>query len=326
MKANKFFAIAFAALTLVGLNACKKDNGGGNDPAPEQETTLTLNPTALTLNVGEEATIAATVEATWTITDETVATVTPANDGGKSANVKALKAGNAIITATTKGGQTKTCVVAVNAGGGGGGGEKTIDAKRIWPVILDGVTSEKYASLIAGDFRPNDVDNNLYIWAAGETYNAGEGTGKNFFGNTEGYMALTVAAPQGWSGAGFNVANAESVAAAKALQAAIAANPDKFFLHIGIKATNAGNHQFYVFNGAEGRSFAIGTATIEAGAVIGDFPRDGEWHEFDVPMAQFATAIAGETIGNDLNILCFLSGAQVGAQLNLDAVYFYEKE
>lgn len=325
MKANKFFAVALAALTFVGFNACKPNP---DDPQkPDEETTLTLNPTALTMTVGDEATIESTVEATWTITDAEVATVTPANDGGKSAKVTALKAGNAIITATTKGGQTKTCVVKVEAGGGGGGeGEKTIDAKRIWPVILDGVTSEKNASLIAGDFRPDDVENHLYIWAAGETYSAGEGTGKNFFGNTEGYMALVVAAPAGWSGAGFNVAKAESVAAAKALQAAIAANPDKFFLHIGIKATNAGNHQFYVFNNAQGRSFAIGTATIEAGAVIGDFERDGEWHEFDVPMAQFATAIAGETIGNDLNILCFLSGAQVGAQLNLDAVYFYEKE
>ena len=56
-----------------------------------------------------------------------------------------------------------------------------------------------------GNKKKHDVaywDNNLYVWAAGETYSAGEGTGKNFFGNTEGYMALTVAAPQGWSGAG----------------------------------------------------------------------------------------------------------------------------
>ena len=274
MKANKFFAVALAALTLVGFNACKQK---------EQPEALKLDPTSVTLKVGETATITANVAVTsWASNNEAVATVVPGNDG-KSALITAVAAGNAIIT------------------------------------------SEKYASLIAGDFRPNDVDNNLYIWAAGETYAAGEGTGKNFFGNTEGYMALTVVAPQGWSGAGFNVANAESVAAAKELQAAIAANPDKFFLHIGIKATNAGNHQFYVFNNAEGRSFNIGTAAIEKGEVIGDFPRDGEWYEFNVPMAQFATAIAGEVIGNDLNILCFLSGATVGAQLNLDAVYFYEK-
>lgn len=311
MKANKFFAIALAALTMVGFNSCK-------DKEKEVEA-LTLTPTSLTLKVGETGTITANVTVeTWASNNEAVATV----DKGV---VTAVAEGNAIISATANG-TTKTCVVLVEKAGQQGGDEKTIEAKRIWPVILDGVTAEKYASLIAGDFRPNDVDNNLYIWAAGETYSAGEGTGKNFFGNTEGYMALTVAAPQGWSGGGFNVANAESVAAAKALQAAIAAEPDKYFLHLAIKATNAGNHQFYVFNNAEGRSFNIGTAAIEKGAVIGDFPRDGEWYEFDVPMAQFATAIAGETIGNDLNILCFLSGNTVGAQLNLDAVYFYEKK
>lgn len=324
MKANKFFAVALAALTLVSFNACNKNNGG-DDPKPEEETTLTLNPTALTLNVGDEATIAATVEATWTITDETVATVTPANDGGKSANVKALKAGNAIITATTKGGQTKTCVVSVNAGGGGGGGDKTIDAKRIWAVVLDGVTAEKNASIIAGDLRVNDVDNHLYIWASGETYNAGEGTGKNYFGNTEGYVALVCAAPAGWSGGGFCIENAESVAAIQELKAAIVANPDKFYLHLGLKATNAGNHQFYMF-GTAATSFNIGQAAIEAGSVIGDFERDGEWHGFDIPLAQFASAIANADVVSGINILCFLSGNQPGAQLNMDAVYFYEKE
>lgn len=316
MKANKIFAAVLAALTLVGFNACKPH---------QQAESLKLDPTSITLKVGETAIITANVAATWASNNEAVATVVPGNDGGLTAKVTAVAEGNAIISATANG-ETKTCVVLVEKAAGPSGDEKTIEAKRIWPVILDGVTSEKYASLIAGDFRPNDADNNLYIWAAGETYSAGEGTGKNFFGNTEGYMALVVAAPAGWSGAGFNVANAESVAAAKALQAAIAADPDKYFLHIGIKATNAGNHQFYVFNNAEGRSFNIGTAAIEKGAVIGDFPRDGEWYEFDVPMAQFATAIAGETIGNDLNILCFLSGNTVGAQLNLDAVYFYEKK
>ena len=316
MKANKFFAIALAALALV---ACNKP-----EPKPDEEGTLALNPTALSLNVGEEATIEATVASTWTITDATVASVTPANDGGKSAKVKALKAGNAIVTATTAGGQTKTCVVAV-ATGGGQGGEKTIDAKRIWPVVLDAVTAEKNSSIIAGDFRVNDVDNFLYIWASGETYAAGEGTGKNYFGNTEGYVSLTCAAPAGWSGGGFCINNAEAITAMQALKDAIVANPDKFFLHLGLKATNAGNHEFYTF-GTAATAFNIGTAAIEAGSVIGDFERDGEWHGFDIPLAQFANAIGGVDVASGINILCFLSGAQVGAQLNMDAVYFYEKE
>ena len=325
MKANKFFAVALAALTLVGFNACKQNGGGGNDPDPEQETTLTLNPTALSLTVGEEATIEATVEATWTITDETVATVVPANDGGKSAKVTALKAGSAIISATTKGGQTKTCVVAVAAGGGGEGGEKTINAKRIWPVVLDAVTAEKNASIIAGDFRVNDVDNFLYIWASGETYNAGEGTGKNYFGNTEGYVALVVAAPAGWSGGGFCVTNADAVTAIGELKQAIAANPDNYYIHLGIKATNNGTHQFSIFDDAA--FFNIGTEALEGkGPIVGNFERDGEWYGFDVPLSQFSAAIAGAVVKSGMNIFSIRSGAQVGAQLNLDAVYFYEKE
>ena len=163
----------------------------------------------------------------------------------------------------------------------------------------------------------------MYIWAAGETYAAGEGTGLNFHGNTEGYVALTVAAPQGWSGLGFCLGEA-SAAAAEQLRQAIVANPDKYFLHIAMKATTPGNHQFYTFNDAV-TSFAVGTATIEAGAVIGDFTRDGSWAEFDVPMANFAAALANIPFPTGGNIFCALSGAAVGSQLNLDAVYFYEK-
>ena len=313
MKANKIFAIALAALALMACN--KKDE-------PKQDS-LKLEPTSLTLKVGETGQITANVGATWASNNEAVATVAPGNDGGKTAIVTAVAEGNAIISATANG-ETKTCVILVEKAVGPSG-DKTIEAAHIWPVILDAVTAEKYASLISGDFRPNGVDNNLWIWANGETYNAGDATGKNFFGNTEGYLALTVVAPAGWSGAGFCCENAESVTAMTALKAAITANPDKYFLHIAIKAANQGNHQFYTFGTAE-TSFAIGTATIEAGSVIGDFARDGEWHEFDVPMAQFATAIANAEVKSGTNIFCFLSGATVGAQLNLDAVYFYEKK
>lgn len=315
MKANKIFAVALAALALVACN--KKDE-------PQQDP-LKLEPTSLTLKVGETGQITANVGATWASNNEAVATVAPGNDGGKTAIVTAVAEGNAIISATANG-ETKTCVVLVQKGGSGGD-EKTIDAKRIWPVILDAVTAEKYASLIAGDVRVNEAEgNNLYIWAAGETYVAGEATGKNFFGNNEGYLALTVAAPDGWSGFGIHIENAASVEAMQAIKDAVAANPDKMFLHIAIKAANAGNHQMYLFADKPNTSFAIGTATIENGEVIGDFPRDGEWHEFDVPLAKFASAISAITMKADMDVFSVLSGNTVGAQLNLDAIYFYEKK
>ena len=313
MKANKFFAAAMAALALVGFSACNPQN------QPTGGDALELTETAIQMKVGETHQLQANVAVeTWTSSNEAVATV-------NAGLVTAKAEGNAIISATAKG-VTKTCVVAVKKDGGQQGGEGAkISAKRIWPIVLDGVTAEANASLIAGDLRVDDEQNHLYVWAAGETYIAGEGTGKNYFGNNEGYVALTVAAPDGWSGLGFCIEKAESVNAISALKEAIVANPDKIFLHLGMKATTPGNHQFYTF-GTAATSFAIGTATIEAGEVIGDFERDGAWHGFDVPMANFVNAIAGAEVKSGINILCALSGNAAGSQLNLDAVYFYEKE
>ena len=325
MKTNKIFAVALAALTLVGFNACKGKNtpeGGGEDT----EATLALDKTSISLEVGGEETITATIEVSFESSDLTVATVTPANDG-KSAKVTAIKEGSAVITAKSKGGQVKTCVVAVKKAGGEGGGEgtKKIEAKRIWPVVLDGVTAEANSTILAGDFRVNDVDNFLYIWSQGETYVAGEGKGLNYFGNNEGYVALQVANGTTWSGGGFCITNIDAIAAADVLKAAIIENPDKFFFHVGIKATNNGTHQLSIFDDAV--FFNIGTEKIDGkGEIIGDFVRDGAWYGFDIPMSQFANAIANATVKSGMNMMCFRSGATSGAQLNLDAVYFYEKE
>jgi hypothetical protein len=323
MKANKIIAVALAALTLVGFASCDKKD---KDESKDSGTALALNPTSAQLEVGQTVTITATVGATWSSSNTAVATVAVGNDGGKSAIVTAIAKGSAVISATANG-QTKTCVVAVREQGGGGGSQgASIDAKRIWPIVLDGITYDANASIVAGDIRPDPENgNNLDIWAAGETYTAGGGTGLNYFGNNEGYVSLIVAAPAGWSGGGFNIHKANSLQAMRDVKDAIVSNPDKMFLHIGMKATSNGNHEFYLF-GTDATAFNIGTAAIEKGSVIGDFPRDGAWHGFDIPLAQFANSIAGVSITDaGLYVLSFLSGNTANSQLNLDAVYFYEK-
>lgn len=322
MKAIKFFAMALVALTFMGCPNEKPENPDD----PQQEATLALDQTSITLNVAETATLNATVDATWASSNPAVATVA---GEGKVATVTAVAEGNSVITATTAGGQTKTCVVLVkkeSTGTGDGDENQAINAKRIWPIVLDGVTAQANESIIAGDIRPDPENgNNLDIWAAGETYTAGGGTGVNYFGNTEGYVSLIVAAPNGWSGGGFNIGKATSIQAMKDVKAAIVANPDKMFLHIGIKATTEGNHEFYLF-GNDATAFNIGKAAVEKGEVIGDFTRDGSWYGFDIPMAQFVNTIAGTNINDEGQyIMSFLSGNAVGSQLNLDAVYFYEK-
>lgn len=308
MKANRIFAAAMAVFALVGFSACEK----------KTDDKLELTETSVSMKVGETHQLVANVTVeTWTTSASEVATVD--NKG----LVTAVKEGTAIISATANG-VTRTCVVSVKNGDSGEGVKKEVKGSQVWPIVMDAVTAEANKSRIAGDFRIDDTNNFLYIWSAGETYVAGEGTGLNFFGNNEGYVALQVASGMTWSGCGFFI-GATSAKVAEELRQAIVADPDNYYLHIGIKATTTGNHQLYTFGSPE-TSFAIGTGTIEKGSVVGDFARDGAWHEFDVPMAQFAAALSKVTFkAEGDNILCALSGAQAGSQLNLDAVYFYKK-
>ena len=322
MKANKFFAVALAALTLVGFNACKEKNpadGGGNGGG--EEATLALDKTSISLEVGAEETITATIAVSFEISDPTVASVTPANDG-KSAKVKALKEGSAVITAKSNGGQTKTCIVAVKKAGGSGPAA-TLKGSQVWPIVLDGITAAANASKIVASFQPNDVDQFLYVWEDGKVYEAGEGKGLNFYGNSEGYTALKVT-NLGWAGAGFNLnAGSEGCKASETLRAAIVADPDSYFLHLAIKSTDNYSHCFYFMN-SEATKFGIGpNAVYDAPAgTLKDFTRDGAWHEFDIPMSAYAS-VDVLTQGN--NVLVVLTEGVQGAELNLDAVYFYKK-
>ena len=315
MKANKFFAVALAALTLVSFDACNKKEPVV-DPTDTEET-LALDQNALQLEEGATATLTATVEATWASSNEAAATV--AGDG-KTAVVTAVAEGQAIITATTKGGQTKTCVVSVKKKGGEGPEGAQLKGSQVWPIILDGTTAEANASKIVATFQPNDVDQHLWLWEG--TYDGGTATGLNFHGNSDGYCALLVTSV-GWSGAGFCLDEGSAgLAASESLRQAIVANPDDYFLHIAIKSTDQAAHTFYMFANDQTK-FVLGGAVFDGGFVFSDFARDGAWHEFDIPMSTFASTLASKEAGT--NVFVMLSGGVTGTQLNLDAVYFYKK-
>ena len=308
MKANKFFAVAMAALALV---ACKP--AGGDEPTKDE---LTLSEKQMELKIGESKTLTANIAVdSWESSKAEVATV------DKDGKVVAVAEGSTIITAKA-GEQTAKCMVKVTSGKDPI--ENGVKGSKVWPVIMDQLTFEGCGSKIAGDIRVDDVDNHLYIWPDGTTYAAGDGVGKNAMGNDEGYVALTcTSAALGWSGLGFCIEKAESVAALEALRQEILANPDQYFFHLALKSTDKASHKFYVFNdGVNG--FSIGTAEIDGGAIFADITRDGKWHEIDVPMSKFTAGLQKPVAAGD-NVFCALSGNQPGAQLNMDAVYFYKK-
>ena len=308
MKTNKFFATALAVLALAGFTAC-------DQPTPTEP--LELTETSVTLKVGETHQLTANVAVeSWTSSNEAVATVA---DG----LVTAVSAGNAIISATAAG-VTKTCVVLVEADQTQGGGA-TLKGSQFWPIAIDGTTADANASKIVGDFRPDDVGKFLYVWDA--TYVANDNpTGLNFHGNTDGFTALTVST-LGWAGCGYCLTETDASKAweaAEALRAAIVASPDDYYLHMALKSTDKASHCFYIF-GSEATKFVIGSTAVYDGPLYEDFTRNGEWAEFDIPMSRFATALATTTCAAGVNVFVALTEGTAGAQLNMDAIYFYKK-
>ena len=308
MKTNKFFATALAVLALVGFTACEPKN-----PAEPLE----LTETSVTMKVGETHQLTANVAVeSWTSSNEAVATVA---DG----LVTAVSAGNAIISATAAG-VTKTCVVLVEADQTQGGGA-SLKGSQFWPIAIDGTTADANASKLVGDFRPDDVGKFLYVWDA--TYVANDNpTGLNFHGNTDGFTALTVST-LGWAGCGYCLTETDASKAweaAEALRAAIVASPDDYYLHMALKSTDKASHCFYIF-GSEATKFVIGSTAVYDGPLYEDFTRNGEWAEFDIPMSRFATALATTTCVAGVNVFVALTEGTAGAQLNMDAIYFYKK-
>ena len=196
-------------------------------------------------------------------------------------------------------------------------------ATQLWPILMDEQTYNTYGKYVVSDFRPNGTDRQFYVWSG--TYNGISATGLNFFGNTEGYLAAAVASD--WAGAGYCLTDmGTSWSKAKALQDAIVANPDNYFLHVAIKSADNFSHCFYLFD-CEATKFILGSHKVYNGALFSDFKRDGLWHDFYIPMSRFASALAANTACKaGVNIMALLTEGIPGAQLNLDAVYFCDKE
>ena len=105
MKANKFFAIALAALTL-GFVACKDKK---DEPQPDK---LVITPAQAEVSVGATVKLSANMDVTWSSSNAEIAAV---NDEGL---VTGVKEGEATITAkAVKSNAMATCKVVVKAGG-----------------------------------------------------------------------------------------------------------------------------------------------------------------------------------------------------------------
>jgi hypothetical protein len=307
----KIFLLLFVSLSVVFFTSCKNEE--------VVLTGISVDQASLSVNVGEKATIVATVQPkgaeatiTWSTSNSAVATVV-------NGEVTGVAAGTADIVATA-GTFTAKCVVTVTTVGPDF--SASLKGTEYYPIILDGVTATALGAKIKADLRPDELTKFLYVWD--NTFNPATSVGPNFYGEVEVWTSLTVGTV-GWSGAGFNVKDG----ALLDKLAPITANTDKYYLHIGIRSkTNA----VYVFgmDGQSGVKFAIGaTAFNDNGTLIqplADFTRDGEWQEIEIPISTLKTnGLLYSTGMGEKNVLWFLAGGIAGTTIDLDAVFIYKK-
>lgn len=196
------------------------------------------------------------------------------------------------------------------------------NATNYYLIYLDGETTATNipAAKIKKDFRTDDVTNFLYIWD--NTFASNTAVGPNSNDIAGEFLDFSVASA-GWSGFGF-----AGIEPGKDMSGV----DNTYYLHFAMKAADASahaSHQVIINKDPNAGKIVIGNKPFIDGGVnfdpIGDFPRDGEWYNFDIPIKSMAgCSFANETATKD-NVFSMLSGGVAGTNICLDAIFFYQK-
>ena len=235
------------------------------------------------------------------------------------------------------------------------GDYESLKGSNYIPVLLDTETFASLGSKVIADARINDttVEGNVYngsinCWHWVPAFTEMDCTGPNSYGVLEGWMAYTISGAAGWFGIGIEASTSDDIvgvgrdnkslkldasaiaelkAKASAALQAVGSMDESYSLHLSLMSQRAGVYCFKLYDGIiEGCPVTIGASEGE-----GDFwfPRDGEWHEIEVPMSFFINK--GLNLANIKSLsacnLIALTQPETGTwptDLNLDAVFFYQ--
>ncbi|MDD4968995.1 MAG: hypothetical protein PHT07_06160 [Paludibacter sp.] len=180
------------------------------------------------------------------------------------------------------------------------------------------------------DFRLDDLNRILYIWASGETIAGTPAVGVGALGQT-GYQAFNVAAPAGWWGCGYYV-GPDSGNATASMDMTDVTTAGVF--HFAIRTTCATDITINLYGSTVDPSDPFITAITNGKFIINttNLPvskRDGtQWVEFNVPMTQLMgpSVVATNNLRylgpvKKCNYLTFAGGNDKGSFIAWDNVY-----
>jgi hypothetical protein len=305
MKLKSVFV--FILLVAISAASCKK-------PEVVNPTSITLDNTTLTVEVGKTSILIAKVEplgveatVVWNSLDSQIATVT-------EGVVTGAKAGKTVVTASV-GTLVAVCSVTVVEEGvtpppDPNDGE-SLKGSSYYVLFLDETSYSSIASKVIADLRIDEATSVMDIWPMGESYTAVDPSGPNFYGEVAGWISLkSNPAPWGGTGAGgirqmknFDMSGIDGT----------------YTFHCAYKSRDGGTNEICLFS-QDGQEtwFRLPAAS------------DGEWKEFEMPMSTIIAqgwnfSLPYVFSGDGRYSLGFRS-SPANTHLNLDAVFIYKKK
>jgi hypothetical protein len=249
---------------------------------------------------------------TWVSSDNKIATI---NNG----LITPISAGKANIVASI-GSNTASCSLTITQGTAY---RDCLKGTNYYLISMDDLTASTLNNnVIVADFRPDNKLKTFKIWDS--SYSILPSVGTNFFGENQNWYNLVVNNVT-WSGAKIFCGDTSLLSKF----APIIANSAGYYLHIGIQSSDSTVYLFGLFDEL-GLQFAVGSTVFnDRGTILPtltDFPRDGKWHELEIPLNKLKTEQFQYTASMGAkNILWFLSGGNSGTKVNIDALFIYKK-
>ena len=200
-------------------------------------------------------------------------------------------------------------------------GESTFSFQNVDKAVLIGTSSgvtEGLTDVTVKNYNVDEKTNFFWVWDGGD-YTGLPSDGTNSFGWDESSTRLQVTGASTWCGAGY---------ASQGTGKDLSMIDGTWYLHFAMRGNDALTHpsQTVTVGGAQ---FVIGNATSGA-PILGDYRRDGEWYNFDIPVSKLQQ-LAGGTLFQDAanfmgNVFAVMTTHAKGAEVNFDQVFFYTKK
>ena len=201
------------------------------------------------------------------------------------------------------------------------GGQSTFDFSNVSKAVLIGTSSgvtDALTDVTVKNYNVDEKTNFFWIWDGGD-YTGLPSNGKNSFGWDESSTRLQVTGNSTWCGAGY---------ASQGTGKDLSMIDDTWYLHFAMRGSDVLTHPSQTVT-VGNAVFVIGNTTSGA-PILGDYCRDGEWYNFDIPVAKLQQ-LAGGTLFNDAanfmgNAFAIATTHSKGAEVNFDQVFFYSKK